>query len=348
MAKKKVSYKDSGVDIDKANSFVEQIRPFIKATSRKEVLGTIGSYGGLFHLNAVKYRNPVLVSSTDGVGTKLKISQMMNRHDTIGIDLVAMNTNDLVVQGAEPLFFLDYIATGHLDVDTSVQIVEGIAQGCIESGCALIGGETAEMPGVYGNNDYDLAGFCVGIVEREKLIDGSEIRVGDQIIGLASSGMHSNGFSLVRKVLFDIAQLTVNDRVEGLDHTIGEELLRPTRIYVKSILNLVKSFTVKGIIHITGGGFMDNIPRIIPEPCKAVIRKDSWEVPPIFTIIQERGNIDYREMVRVFNMGIGIMLIVPEKETADIMERLEALGETAYLIGSVDKRDKNKPSVSFE
>jgi phosphoribosylformylglycinamidine cyclo-ligase len=348
MAKKKVSYKDSGVDIDKANSFVEQIKPFIKATSRKEVLGNIGSYGGLFHLDVEKYKSPVLVSSTDGVGTKLKIAQMMNKHDTIGIDLVAMNTNDLIVQGAEPLFFLDYIATGHLDIEKSVQIVEGISLGCTESGCALIGGETAEMPGVYGDDEYDLAGFCVGIVEREKLIDGSEIRVGDQIIGLASSGIHSNGFSLARKVLFDLEKLTVNDRVDGLDHSIGEELIRPTRIYVKSILNLVKNFTIKGIVHITGGGFIDNIPRIIPEPCQAVIGIDSWEIMPIFKIIQERGNIDYMEMVRVFNMGIGMMIVVPEKETTDIMERLEGLGETAYLIGSVAKRDKNKPSVIFE
>ena len=347
MAKKTVSYKDAGVDIDKAGSFVEQIKPLIKATSRKEVLGNIGNYGGLFHLDTEKYKSPVLVSATDGVGTKLKIAQLMDKHDTVGIDLVAMNTNDLIVQGAEPLFFLDYIATGKLDVEKSVKIIEGIAQGCTESGCALIGGETAEMPGFYDENEYDLAGFCVGIVEREKVIDGSEIRVGDQIIGMASNGIHSNGFSLARKVLFDLEKLTVNDMVEGLDHSIGEELLRPTRIYVKSILNLIKNFTIKGIIHITGGGFIDNIPRIIPEPCQAVIKIHSWEIPPIFTIIQERGNIDDMEMVRVFNMGIGMMIVVSEKDSEEIMERLEMLGEKAYLIGSVGKRDNHQPSVIF-
>ncbi|HEU19556.1 MAG TPA: phosphoribosylformylglycinamidine cyclo-ligase [Deltaproteobacteria bacterium] len=347
MAKKTVSYKDAGVDIDKAASFVEQIKPLIKATSRKEVLGNIGNYGGLFHLDTEKYKSPVLVSATDGVGTKLKIAQLMDKHDTVGIDLVAMNTNDLIVQGAEPLFFLDYIATGKLDVEKSVKIIEGIAQGCTESGCALIGGETAEMPGFYDENEYDLAGFCVGIVEREKVIDGSEIRVGDQIIGMASNGIHSNGFSLARKVLFDLEKLTVNDMVEGLDHSIGEELLRPTRIYVKSILNLIKNFTIKGIIHITGGGFIDNIPRIIPEPCQAVIKIHSWEIPPIFTIIQERGNIDDMEMVRVFNMGIGMMIVVSEKDSEEIMERLEMLGEKAYLIGSVGKRDNHQPSVIF-
>lgn len=348
MSKKTVSYKDAGVDIDKASSFVEQIKPLIKATSRKEVLGNIGNYGGLFHLDTDKYKSPVLVSATDGVGTKLKIALLMDKHNTVGIDLVAMNTNDLIVQGAEPLFFLDYIATGKLDVDKSVKIIEGIAQGCTESGCALIGGETAEMPGFYDENEYDLAGFCVGIVERDKVIDGSEIRVGDQIIGMASNGIHSNGFSLARKVLFDLEKLSVNDMVEGLDHSIGEELLRPTRIYVKSILNLIKNFTIKGIIHITGGGFIDNIPRIIPEPCQAVIKLHSWEIPPIFTIIQERGNIDDMEMVRVFNMGIGMMIVVPEKESEEIIERLEVLGEKAYLIGTVAKRDKDQPSVIFE
>ena len=348
MSKKTVSYKDAGVDIDKASSFVEQIKPLIKATSRKEVLGNIGNYGGLFHLDNEKYKNPVLVSATDGVGTKLKIAQLLDKHDTVGIDLVAMNTNDLIVQGAEPLFFLDYIATGKLDVEKSVKIIEGITQGCTESGCALIGGETAEMPGFYDDDEYDLAGFCVGIVERDKLIDGSEIRVGDQIIGMASNGIHSNGFSLARKVLFDVGKLSVTDSVEGLDHSIGEELVRPTRIYIKSILNLIKNFTIKGIIHITGGGFIDNIPRVIPDPCQAVIKPNSWDVPPIFTIIQERGSIDDMEMFRVFNMGIGMMIVVPEREAEEIMERLEVLGEKAYLIGSVDKRDEDQPSVIFE
>lgn len=349
MAKKKsVSYKDAGVDIDKAGSFVEKIKPFIKSTSRNEVLGNIGSYGGLFYLDTEKYKNPVLVSSTDGVGTKLKIAHMMDKHDTIGVDLVAMSTNDLIVQGAEPLFFLDYIATGKINLETSVKVIEGIADGCKQSGCALIGGETAEMPGFYKDDEYDLAGFCVGVVERDRLIDGSEIRVGDQIIGLASSGVHSNGFSLARKILFENSNLNVDDRLEDLETSLGLELLRPTKIYVKSLLNLIKNFNVKGLIHITGGGFIDNIPRILPAPCQAIIAKGSWDISPIFKIIQEMGNVDETEMYRVFNMGIGMMIVVSRKESTEIMERLEVLGEKAYLIGSVAKRGKNQPSVLFE
>lgn len=348
MSKKAMSYKDAGVDIDKASQFVETIKPLIKATSRKEVLGNIGSFGGLFHLDTQKYTNPVLVSSTDGVGTKLKIAFAMNKHDTVGIDLVAMSTNDLIVQGAEPLFFLDYLATGAIDLDTSIKIVEGIAGGCSESGCALIGGETAEMPGFYGDNEYDLAGFCVGVVERDKVIDGSEIRVGDAIIGMASNGIHSNGFSLARKVLFEEGGLSVHDIPEGLEHAIGMELLRPTRIYVKSILNLIKNFNVKGIIHITGGGFIDNIPRILPEPCQAVIEKGSWDVPPIFKIIQKIGNVEEMEMLRVFNMGIGMMVVVSRQDSKEVVERLELLGEKAFLIGTVAKRDPEQASVIFE
>ena len=346
--KKSVSYKDAGVDIDKANSFIEKIKPFIKSTSRKEAFGNIGSYGGLFHLDTEKYKSPVLVSSTDGVGTKLKIAQMMGKHDTIGIDLVAMSTNDLIVQGAEPLFFLDYIATGKINLETSVQIIEGIAEGCKQSSCALIGGETAEMPGIYKDGEYDLAGFCVGVVERDKLIDGSEIKVGDQIIGLASSGIHSNGLSLARKVLFEDLNLNGNDMIEGLEYSVGLELLRPTRIYIKSLLNIIKNFSIKGVIHITGGGFIDNIPRIIPNRCQAVITRNSWDMPPIFTIIQEKGNIDEMEMFRVFNMGIGMMVVVSKKESKELLDRLEALGEKASVIGSVAKRGESQPSVLFE
>jgi phosphoribosylformylglycinamidine cyclo-ligase len=264
--KGKTTYKDAGVDIDRANSFVEKIKPLVKQTSRREVMSGIGGFGGLFHLNISKNKHPVLVSSTDGVGTKLKIAQMMNKHDTVGIDLVAMSVNDVVVQGAEPLFFLDYIAAGKIHVDTTVQIVKGVVRGCQEAGCALIGGETAEMPGFYKDDEYDLAGFCVGVVEAEKLIDGSEIRVGDRIVGIASSGLHSNGFSLARKVLFDGGAFQPDARVEGLDQTIGMELLKPTRIYVKSVLNLIKNFNIRGIVHITGGGFLDNIPGLFPVP----------------------------------------------------------------------------------
>ena len=343
----KTTYKDSGVDIERANSFVEKIKPLVKAASRREMMSGIGGFGGLFHLDISKIKDPVLVSSTDGVGTKLKIAQWMDRHDTVGIDLVAMSVNDVVVQGAEPLFFLDYIATGKLRVDTGVQIVEGIVKGCQEAGCALIGGETAEMPGFYPDGEYDLAGFCVGVVEADKLIDGSEIRVGDRIIGIASSGLHSNGFSLARRILFEERKLRPDDRPEGLQQPIGVELLTPTRIYVKSILNLIKNFAVRGIVHITGGGFLDNIPRIVPEPCQAVIRKGSWPVLPIFNLIGRLGNVDQTEMFRVFNMGIGMMIVVPEKEHEEILDRLKKLGEEAYSIGIIEKRENNQPTVSF-
>jgi phosphoribosylformylglycinamidine cyclo-ligase len=344
--KRKMTYKESGVDINRANSFIERIKPLIKTASRREVMSGIGGFGGLFHLDVSKNRDPVLVSSTDGVGTKLKIAQIMGKHDTVGIDLVAMSVNDVVVQGAEPLFFLDYIATGKLEVDTSVQIVEGIVQGCHEAGCALIGGETAEMPGFYPDGEYDLAGFCVGVVEADKLIDGSEIRVGDRIVGLASSGLHSNGFSLARRVLFEEGKLNSDDKIEGLTNTIGQELLWPTRIYVKSILNIIKNFHIRGIVHITGGGFIDNIPRILPGPCRAVITKGSWQVPAIFEIIQRIGNIDDDEMLRVFNMGIGMIIIVAEKDQPEIMERLDKLGERAYSIGIIEKKENGQPTVA--
>ncbi len=341
------SYKNAGVDIDRANLFVEKIKPLVKMTTRKEVMSGIGGFGALFRLDMEKYRNPVLVSSTDGVGTKLKIAQMMDRHDTVGIDLVAMSVNDVIVQGAEPLFFLDYIATGKIGVEKSVKIVEGIARGCREAGCALIGGETAEMPGFYADDEYDLAGFCVGIVEQERLIDGSAVRVGDRIIGLASSGVHSNGFSLARKVLFEQGGLRAGDFAAGLERPVGEELLTPTKIYVKSLLNLLKNFNVKGLVHITGGGFVDNIPRIVPSPCAAVIGRKQWPVPPIFRVIQEMGNVEDAEMFRVFNMGIGMIVIVPDKEAVDAMERLAMLGEKPYMLGAIEKRSPEQPRIVF-
>ncbi|MGO9137399.1 MAG: phosphoribosylformylglycinamidine cyclo-ligase [Syntrophales bacterium] len=342
-----MSYKDAGVDIDKANLFVDRIKTITKATFRKEVLSPIGGFGGLFRLDAGKYNNPVLVSSTDGVGTKLRIAQMMAKHDTVGIDLVAMSVNDVVVQGAEPLFFLDYISTGMINVERDIKIIEGIVKGCQEAGCALIGGETAEMPAFYKDDDYDLAGFCVGIVESEKIIDGSEIRVGDRIIGIASNGIHSNGFSLARKVLFENGRLGVDDRLDNLPHSIGVELLRPTKIYVKSLLNLIKNFNIRGIVHITGGGFIDNIPRILPKACRAVILRGSWDIPPVFTIIKKMGNIDDGEMYRVFNMGIGMMVVASEKEAPEVIERLEHLDMPAYAIGFIDRKDEDQPSVSF-
>lgn len=343
----KSTYKNAGVDIDTANNFIERIKPIIKTTARKEVVSGIGGFGGLFRFDSGKFKNPVLVSSTDGVGTKLKIAQLMDKHDTVGIDLVAMSVNDVVVQGAEPLFFLDYLATGEIELEKSVKIVEGIVQGCKQAGCALIGGETAEMPGFYKNGEYDLAGFCVGAVESEKLIDGSSISVNDRIIGVASSGLHSNGFSLARKILFAEGKLQVTDKVPGLEKTIGLELLEPTKIYVKPLLNLFKSFNIKGLVHITGGGFYDNIPRIIPQACRCVISRNSWEIPPVFQVIKDIGRVEEKEMFRVFNMGIGMMIVVPEKESAEVTHRLEVLGEKAYLIGTVEKREKEQSLVCF-
>jgi phosphoribosylformylglycinamidine cyclo-ligase len=326
---------------------VERIKPLIKAASRREMMSGIGGFGGLFHLDISKNRDPVLVSSTDGVGTKLKIAQLMDKHDTVGIDLVAMSVNDIVVQGAEPLFFLDYIATGKLHTETTVQIVEGIVKGCQDAGCALIGGETAEMPGFYPDGEYDLAGFCVGVVEADKLIDGSEIRVGDRILGIASSGLHSNGYSLARRVLLEAGKLPLDEMIEDLDETLGMTLLKPTKIYVKSILNLIKYFNIRGIVHITGGGFTDNIPRIVPGPCRAVIRKGSWPVLPIFKLIQKVGSVEDEEMLRVFNMGIGMIIIVAEKDQDEIKERLEKLGEKCYVLGTIEKRENDQPNVSF-
>lgn len=344
---KKSSYKNAGVDIDAATAFVERIKPIVKNTIRQEVMSSIGGFGALFHLGITKYKKPILVSSTDGVGTKLKIAHLMNKHDTVGIDLVAMSVNDVLVQGAEPLFFLDYLATGKLDVETSVSIIEGIAKGCKDAGCALIGGETAEMPGFYKDGEYDLAGFCVGVVEEEKIIDGSTIRVGDAIIGLASSGIHSNGLSLARKVLIRPPRYNIHDHIDGLEETIGAELLKPTRIYAKSLLNLFKSFEIKGLVHITGGGFIDNIPRIVRGACRAVIKKGSWDIPPVFSVIQSIGKVDEAEMYRVFNMGIGMIIVVPEKEKQEIMERLTRLGEKPFLIGRIEKRKSDQPYISI-
>lgn len=343
----KSTYKEAGVNIDTANEFVDRIKPIIKTTARKEVVSGIGGFGGLFRFDTAKMKNPILVSSTDGVGTKLKIAQLMNKHDTIGIDLVAMSVNDVVVQGAEPLFFLDYLATSKIEVEKSVQIVEGIVNGCKQAGCTLLGGETAEMPGFYQPGEYDLAGFCVGVVEQEKLIDGSTISINDRIIGLASSGLHSNGFSLARNVLLEKGKLSMNDTVQDLSQSVGLELLEPTRIYVKSLLKIFKNFNIKGLVHITGGGFYDNIPRIIPDVCRAVVTRNTWEIPPIFSVIQNIGNVEEKEMFRVFNMGIGMMMIVSEKECQEIIERLNVLGEKAYLIGVIEKKEGTQDSVCF-
>jgi phosphoribosylformylglycinamidine cyclo-ligase len=331
----KVTYKDAGVDIDAGNRFVQLIKPLVKATSRHEVLTDIGGFGGLFSLNAGKYEKPTLVASTDGVGTKLKLAFLLDKHDTIGIDLVAMCVNDIVVQGAEPLFFLDYLATGKLSPEKAVEILKGISEGCVQAGCALIGGETAEMPGMYAEGEYDLAGFTVGVVDNAKIIDGSSITVGDRLIGIASSGLHSNGYSLARKVFLEHLQLSLDTVPEGLERTLGEELLTPTRIYVKAILNLLRDFQIKGMAHITGGGILENVPRVLPRHCKAVIEKNSWPKPAIFELLRQGGNIDEMEMYRTFNYGIGMVLVVPEQEADDVMVRLSGLKETAYLIGEI-------------
>lgn len=347
MSEERVTYKDSGVDIDAGNSFVKMIKPFVKATSRPEVMADIGGFGGLFSLNSSKYRNPVLVSGTDGVGTKLKLAFMADRHDSVGIDLVAMCVNDIIVQGAEPLFFLDYLATGKLDPAKAADIVKGISQGCIQAGCALIGGETAEMPGFYAEGEYDIAGFTVGVVERDNLIDGSSITVGDTLIGLASSGLHSNGYSLARKVIFERMGLNIDSIMPETGATVADELLTPTRIYVKSILNLLRDFTINGIAHITGGGLLENIPRVLPPACKAIVRKGSWPTLPIFTILQNAGNIEDSEMHRTLNCGIGMVLAVPENQTDDILIRLSGLNEKAYIIGEVAKCEQGKEVVEM-
>ena len=349
MSKSKSSrYAESGVDIDKGNEFIDRIKPIVSKTFRRGVLTDIGGFGGLFALGGDRYKDPVLVSSTDGVGTKLKIATMCNKHDTIGIDLVAMCVNDVVVSGAQPLFFLDYFSMANLDVDMAADVVKGIAEGCNISKCSLIGGETAEMPGHYAPGDYDVAGFVVGIAERDNIIDGSDIRVGNKIIGLASSGIHSNGYSLVRKICFEEMGLSVEDHVEELGCTLGEELLRPTRIYTDALLNLIRNFKVNGMVHITGGGFFDNIPRILPQGCKAIIKDRSWEVLPIFDFLRDKGNVTSEEMCRTFNCGIGMVVVVDAKDEEDVVQQLTALGEKPFVIGEVVQKDKDSdPSVEI-
>ncbi len=337
--KKPITYKDAGVDIDAGNHFVELIKPLVKQTSRPEVLTDIGGFGGLFTLNNSKYQRPTLVAATDGVGTKLKLAFMLDKHDTVGIDLVAMCVNDIIVQGAEPLFFLDYLATAKLAPEQAVEVIKGIAEGCKQANCALLGGETAEMPGMYSGGEYDLAGFSVGVVDNDKIIDGSTISTGDQIIGIASTGLHSNGFSLARKILLETLQLDLTSQPDELDKPLGQELLTPTRIYVKSILNLIKTFEIKGIAHITGGGLLENIPRILPRHCKAVINKGSWEKPAIFELLRQGGNIPEDEMYRTFNYGIGMVLVVSPDDTEDVIGRLAGLGDKAYLIGEITKAE---------
>ena len=335
-----MDYKKAGVDIDAGNEFVRRIRALVRSTFRPEVLTDIGGFGGLFRFDPKKYKDPVLVSGTDGVGTKLKIASLLGRHDTVGIDLVAMCVNDVAVCGAEPLFFLDYLAVGKLAVGQAETIIAGIVEGCRQAGCALIGGETAEMPGFYPDGEYDLAGFAVGVIERERLIDGSRVRPGDVVIGLASTGLHSNGYSLARRVLLEQAKMTLKEQVPGQSETLGEILLRPTRIYVRTIRVLVEAGEIRAIAHITGGGLTENLPRVLPEGCQAVITRKAWTPPPIFGLIQSRGHVGDDEMFRVFNMGAGLVLVVPPDRADTVLRSAEAQGDKAFRIGMIEKGER--------
>ncbi len=327
-----LSYRDAGVDIDAGQALVERIKPLASSTARPGVMGTLGGFGGFFELPLDRYRNPVLVSATDGVGTKLKLAMQLARHDTVGIDLVAMCANDIVVTGAEPLFFLDYLATGHLDVDTAAVVLSGIAEGCRQAGAALIGGETAEMPGMYSGEDYDLAGFCVGIVEKERIIDGSQVKAGDALLGIGSSGPHSNGYSLIRRIL---ERSECDPQTPLGNSALADALLAPTRIYVKPIRQLMETMPVHSLCHITGGGLLENLPRVLPEDTRAVLAADTWTRPPVFDWLMKTGNIQRREMYRTFNCGIGMVVCVSSERAAQAVEVLNSAGESARVIGHV-------------
>ncbi|WP_404447460.1 phosphoribosylformylglycinamidine cyclo-ligase [Sutcliffiella horikoshii] len=329
------AYKQAGVDIEAGYEAVTRMKKHVARTMRPEVMGGLGGFGGLFDLSAVNVKNPVLVSGTDGVGTKLMLAFQLDKHDTIGVDAVAMCVNDVVVQGAEPLYFLDYIACGKAVPERIEAIVKGIADGCEQAGCALVGGETAEMPGMYDDSEYDLAGFTVGVVDKERLINGSQIEPGNVLIGLSSSGIHSNGYSLVRKIVFEKGKLDLDAKYDGFAGTLGEELLTPTKIYVKPILEVLKKYDINGMAHITGGGFIENIPRMLPEGLQAEVDYGTWPIPPIFDLLQEVGELDRKEMFNIFNMGIGMVLAINEEILPQVVRILEANGEKAYLIGRV-------------
>ncbi len=338
-----LSYAQAGVDIDAGNALVERIKPIVKRTFRPGVLTGLGGFGALFEIPQ-GFSEPVLVSGTDGVGTKLKLAMQLGRHDSIGIDLVAMCVNDIVVTGAEPLFFLDYYATGHLDLDVATAVVEGIARGCELAGCALTGGETAEMPGMYEGSDYDLAGFAVGIVEKSRLLQADKVQVGDVLLGLASSGPHSNGYSLIRKVI-EVSGADLDQAFDG--RTLGEALLAPTRIYVKPLLALLEQVEVHALAHITGGGLTENLPRVLPARSKAVIERAAWTLPPVFAWLQEQGRIDEAEMLRTFNCGIGMVVCVPEAAAEAASERLRAQGETVIPLGRIENAETDTPFVEY-
>lgn len=340
-------YRESGVDIDAGNRLIDLIRPIVNKTFKSGVITDIGGFAGIYSLQSHDYENPVLVASTDGVGTKLKIAFMMDKHDTVGIDLVAMCVNDIMVQGVHPLFMLDYLSMGKLDTGKAVEIIKGIAAGCKEANCSLIGGETAEMPGFYPEGEYDLAGFVVGLGDNKQLLDGSEIAVGCQLIGIASSGLHSNGFSLARKVFFEEKKMKISDYVNEFGRTLGEELLEPTRIYTRDITNLRRDFQIYGISHITGGGLVDNLPRILPSTCKAIIQTSNWTPHPVFQVLRREGGISAEEMMRTFNNGIGLVMVVGEPDMDEALLRLKAMGETACHLGSVEERTDDEPQIEF-
>ncbi len=339
--KQSLSYKDAGVDIDAGNALVENIKGAVKRTTRPEVMGGLGGFGSVCQL-PTGYKEPVLVAGTDGVGTKLRLAIDLGKHDTVGIDLVAMCVNDLIVQGAEPLFFLDYYATAKLDVDVASAVVAGIAEGCVQSACALVGGETAEMPGMYHQGDYDIAGFCVGVAEKSRLLDGSKVAAGDQLIALGSSGAHSNGYSLIRKVL-EVNNTDTNELLNG--KSIADHLIEPTKIYVKSVLALLKEVDVHALSHITGGGFWENIPRVLPTSAQAVINGDSWQWPEIFNWLQQKGNITTHEMYRTFNCGVGMIIAVPADKVEQSLEILTANGENAWHIGEIAEMQTGQEQV---
>lgn len=340
-----LSYREAGVDIDAGNALIERIKPVVKKTFRPGVMSGLGGFGALFELPVNDYKQPVLVSGTDGVGTKLRLALEMKKHDTIGIDLVAMCVNDIIVAGAEPLFFLDYYATGKLDIDVATDVVSGIAEGCIQSGCALTGGETAEMPGMYEGEDYDLAGFAVGIVEKDDMLQPDQVKAGDVLLGLASTGPHSNGYSLVRKVI----EVSNADLTAPLgDTSLGEALLAPTRIYVKSLLELIKYVNVHALAHITGGGLTENLPRVLPENTEALIDLNAWDMPPSFEWLQENGNIEQSEMLRTFNCGIGMVVCVAEEDAQKASVLLESMGEQVSVIGKINSCECQEPCVKYQ
>lgn len=337
--KKPISYRDAGVNIDAGNDFVEKIKTSVASTNRPGVMGSLGGFGGLFELPTDRYKHPVLVSGTDGVGTKLKLAIELNRHNTIGIDLVAMCVNDILVLGAEPLYFLDYYATGELKTEIAVDVVAGIAEGCRQSNAALIGGETAEMPGMYNKGDYDLAGFCVGVVEKENIIDGSKVKAGDAMIAIASSGPHSNGYSLVRKII-EVSGADINKPFGTGKETLGDALLAPTRIYVKAIHSLLNTFDIHAMAHITGGGLLENIPRVLPDNMQAVIDNKCLQLPEIFQWLQKNGNVEMEEMYRTFNCGVGMVLIASQSEADAIVTALNNTGEKAWRLGTITTGEK--------